>query len=179
MPTRREVLAGGLALGTSLAGCLTAAGVAVTGYLQVKVVQVGWRFRGRRYRDEILLAVSDGRSHLDVRVAGRYAHLYQGPGDIRVGEEAERGLLEAFTEVTYGVGFCWREAGERTCRNPQAGREAFNRVQFGDRAEVVFDSPGVHVVDVYDGAQGDPTAWDLEYDTIDFGALHEAHGVPV
>ena len=55
----------------------------------------------------------------------------------------------------------------------------FNRVQFGDRAEVVFDHPSVHVVDVYEGDQGDPDDWSQEYETFDFSTGHANCGVPI
>ena len=181
MPSRRRLLASSLALGlcSSLGGCLTDLGIAKTGYLQVKAVDVAWQHRGPWYEDEILWAVSDGESHLDLRVAGEYEEIVESPAAIRVGESLETKLLADFAEVTYVAGFCWQDGGDRTCRNPRAGRETFNRVQFGDRAEFVFDSPGVHVVDVYEGTQGDPSAWKTEYETVDFGAMHAENGVPI
>lgn len=181
MPSRRRFLASSLSLGlaASLAGCLTDLGLAKTGYLHVKVVDVAWQHRGRQWQDEILWAVSDGRSHLDFRVASEYEEIVESPTDVRVAEELEQQLLGDFSEVVYVTGFCWPDSGRLTCRNPQASRETFNRVQFDDEAEFVFDSPGVHVVDVYEGVRGDPTEWEIEYETFDFGEMHAENGVPI
>lgn len=179
MLSRRGLLsAAGLGAAT-LSGCLTDVGLAETGYLQLKVVDVVWHHRGRRYQDEVLWAVSDGASTLRCRVAERYAGIVDALDDIRVTDELAGELASTFDGTVYAVGFCWAGTEGDRCRNLQAAREAFNRVQFGDRAEVVLRSPEVEVVDVYEGAQRDPDAWETEFRTFDFGALHEAHGAPV
>ena len=58
-------------------------------------------------------------------------------------------------------------------------RRDFNRVQFGDRAELAFDFPRVHVVDVHEGAQGDAEQWDNELGTIDFSETYGDRGIPI
>lgn len=180
MPSRRRLLATlGVGATTSLAGCLTDLGLAKTGFPQVKVVDVAWRHRGRRYRDEILWAVSDGESTLDCRVAERYREVVRAPDDIRVTEAMERRLLRDFEAVTYVVGFCWKGEDGLTCRNPGATQETFDRVQFGDRAEFVFRNSGVEVLEVYEDAGSDPDDWTIEFETFDFAALHEDNGVPI
>ena len=110
---------------------------------------------------------------------GAVRGIVDGPADVRVTDAMERRILRDFSDVRYVVGFCWHGQDGHTCRNPQASRATFDRVQFGDRAEVVFRPPRVHLVDVYDGAQGDPGEWDTEFHTFDFAAAHEDDGVPI
>ena len=181
MPSRRQCLATSLSLaaGASLAGCLTGVGLANTGFLQLKVVDVEWHHRGRRWQDEVLWAVSDGDSELRCRVAESYRGVVEALDDVRVDDRLEERILQDFSAVTYALGFCWEGPDGLRCRNLQASREAFNRVQFGDRAEVVVDSPRVEVVDVYEDAQGDPAEWETEFRTFDFGAMHAENGVPI
>ena len=181
VPSRRRFLSASLSLaaGAGLAGCLTDLGVAETGFLQLKAVDVEWRYRGRRWRDEVLWAISDGDSLLRCRVAESYRGIVDALDDIRVDDSVEARILEDFSAVTYAGGFCWEGPDGLQCRNLRTSREAFNRVQFGDRAEVVVDSPRVEVVDVYEGAQGDPDEWETELRTFDFGAMHAADGVPI
>lgn len=181
MPSRRRFLAAaaGVGLATPLSGCLVHRARAETGYLQVKAVSVSWRHDGRRWEDEVLLATTDGESELQCRVAREYAAMVDDPAEIRVTGEMERRLERDFLDVAYVTGFCWSDAGTHTCRNPQASRATFNGVQFGDRADVVFRSPGVELLGVYEGAQGDPGEWETEVRTFDFAALHEDDGVPI
>ena len=181
VPSRRRFLASALSLGagTSLAGCLTDVGLAQTGFLQLKAVDVEWYHRGRRWRDEVVWAISDGDSLLRCRVAESYRDAVRAFDDIRVDDALEERILRQFSSVTYATGFCWEGTDGLRCRNLQASREAFNRVQFGDRAEVVVDSPEVEVVDVYEDAQGDPAEWETELRTFDFGAMHAENGVPL
>ena len=181
VPSRRRFLSASLSLaaGAGLAGCLTDLGVAETGFLQLKAVDVEWRYRGRRWRDEVLWAIADGDSLLRCRVAESYRGIVDALDDIRVDDAVEARILEDFSAVTYATGFCWEGPDGLRCRNLQSSREAFNRVQFGDRAEVVVDSPRVEVVDVYEDAQGDPDEWETEFRTFDFGAVHAEDGVPL
>ena len=180
MSSRRRFLAtaAGLPATTALAGCLTDLGVAESGYLQFKGVSVAWRHDGRRYRDEVFRAAADGESELRGRVARAYAGIVEAPRDVRVTESLARRIERDFEAVTYLVGFCWDGPDGHTCRNARASRATFNRVQFGDRAEVVFGSPGVEVVDVYDRAQGDPAAWETDFTTFDFRERHADDGAP-
>jgi len=55
-------------------------------------------------------------------------------------------------------------------------RRGFNRVQFGDRAEVRVVDNEFRVVDVYERAAGDPTAWETDVRTFDFEERHAEHG---
>lgn len=180
VPSRRQVLAAaGSASAAGIAGCLTDLGVARTGYLQFKAVGVAWQHRGRRWRDEVLWATSDGRSELRCRVAEEYPGIVNSLTDIRVSDGVLDRLRRDFVDVRYVLGFCWGTGDDHDCRNPQASRETFDAVQFGDRAEFVLDHPSVHLVDVYDGAQGDPAAWETEFREFDFSELHADRGVPI
>ena len=181
MPSRRRFLAAaaGLPATTTLAGCLTDLGLAESGYLQLKGVSVTWRHDGRQYRDEVFRAAADGESELRGRVAREYAEIVDAPRDVRVTDTLARRIDHDFEAVTYLVGLCWDGPDGHTCRNSRASRATFNRVQFGDRAEVVFDSPGLDVVDVYEGAQGDPTDWETDFTTFSFAERHADDGAPV
>lgn len=176
MVPRRTVLASAAAgLGATLGGCLTDLGLARTGYLQFKFVEVEWRHDGDRYRDDVLYAAYDGESRPRCRVAEEYRSLADSVEDVRVTDRLVDRLESQFADVRYVLGFCWAD-GE--CRNPTATRAEFNRVQFGDRAEVRFDHPGVRIIDVYEDAQADLDRWD-EVNTVDFSELHADHGVPI
>lgn len=180
MPSRRQVLAAAGSVGAAeLAGCLTDLGVARTGPLQFKAVGVAWQHRGRTWWDEVLWATSDGRSELRCRVAEEYPGIVRSLTDIRVTDGVLDRLRADFLDVRYVLGFCWGPDGDQECQNPQADRDTFNAVQFADRAEVVFDHPSVHLVDVYEGAQGDPAAWETEFREFDFSERHADRGVPV
>lgn len=175
MVPRRAVLAVAAGLGGSLGGCLTDVGLAKTGYLQFKILQVEWTHDGKRYRDEILYAAYDGETQPWCRVAEEYRSLADSVTDVRVTDDLLERLESTFAAVRYVIGFCWAD-GE--CRNPTATRAEFNRVQFDDRAEVRFDHPGVHILDVHEDAQATIDGWE-EVNTIDFSALHADHGVPI
>lgn len=179
MPSRRRYLAAAAGLAAApLSGCLVDRARAETGYLQVKAVSVSWRHDGRLWEDEIFLATLDGESELRCQVAGEYAAMADDPTEIRVGGETQRRIERDFLDVTYVTGFCWSDDDGHTCRMPRATRTAFNRVQFGDRADVVFRSPDVEILEVHEGAHGDPRKWETEVRTFDFGARHEDDGVP-
>lgn len=174
MPRRRAVLASAVVYSVSLDGCLTELGFAKTGYLQFKIVEVEWRHNGDRYRDDIFYASYDGETQPWCRVAEEYQSLADSVEDVRVTDELVDRLESQFTDVRYVLGFCWAD-GE--CRNPTTTRGEFTRVQFGDRAEVQFDHPGVQIIDVYRGAQADLDRWE-EVNTVDFSELHADDGVP-
>ena len=182
-PSRRGFLAAVAALagaGTT-SGCLDRSGDGdgTSAYLQAKRVRVTWRRGDRTREDEVLLATVDGESELRCRVAEEYASIVDSPADIRVGRAVERQLERDFADVTYVTGFCWSDPDGHTCRSARASRRTFNRIQFGDRAEVVFDSPTVEVVDVHEGARGDPSRWDTDVRTFDFGAARRGDEGPV
>lgn len=179
VPSRRQVLAavGGVgAAGT--AGCLTDLGVARTGYLQFKIVDVAWTHRGQRWQSDVLYANYDGRRKVFCRVAEEYRGIVNSLDDIRVSDGVLDRLTDDFEDVRYVAGFCFGDP-EGSCQNPQASRETFDAVQFGDRAEVVLDHPSVHVVDVYEGAQSDPADWETTFRTFDFSESHADNGVPI
>ncbi|WP_135302267.1 hypothetical protein [Haloarcula amylovorans] len=175
MISRRAVLASGVGLCSSLSGCLTNLEIAKTGYLQFKIVEVEWRHDGERYRDNIFYAGYDGETKPDCRVAEEYQTIAASVADVQITDELIDRLESTFDDVRYVIGFCWAN-GE--CRNPTATREEFNRVQFGDRAEIVFDHPGLHIIDVYEDEQATLAGWD-ELNTVDFSSRHAEHGAPI
>ncbi len=78
--------------------------------------------------------------------------------------------------MEYSLGFCGPgfDPGEPDgCRNAGATRRGFNRVDFGDRAEVRIVDGAFRVVDVDEGGGAD---WRSEVSTFDFDALHADHG---
>lgn len=180
MPSRRQVLASTASVAAAgFGGCLTDLGLAKTGYLQYKIVDVRWSDGARTWSDDVLWASSDGESEIDCRVAEEFEEVVNSPTDIHASDEFHRRLERTFTEVTYVAGFCWEGPDGLECQNPQASREGFNAVQFGDRAEVRFEHPDVHVLDVYEDAQGTAENWERESRTYSFADLHEDHGVPL
>jgi len=176
MVLRRDVLAAA-AGGTSIAlsGCLTATGLARTGHVSFKAIQVAWLHEGRRYSNEVLFATDGGDDRPRGRVAEEYRGIVRSVDDVRVGDDLGRELERTFTDVGYIVDICWA-AGE--CRNPSVSRGDFDRLQFGDRAEVRFESPGMGVVDVYEGAEGDPNEW-AELETFDLSERQAENGIPI
>ena len=178
MVSRRQFLSAvGLVGSAGLSGCLTRAGVAETGFLSYKGIEVTWESRGRPVSADLLWAWSDGRERIFGWVAEEYRSLVGSPADIRVSEAGYERLRDEFVDVTFELGFSRIGATDHdlldgdwyTARTPRRG---FNAVQFGDRAEVVFEFPRVHLVDVYDGAQGDPDGWTQELGTMDFATTY-------
>lgn len=177
MPSRRDCLAAGVGgLAASLAGCLTRLGLAHTGELQLKAVSVTWTHEGRPYRDEVLWVALDEPTAVDGRVDEPLAELVADPTEIVVSEAVHADLEARFETVEYLLGFCGRgfDPGDPDgCRNTRAIRRGFNRVQFGDRAEVRIVDGGFQIVDVY---EGDDRDWRSEVTAFDFDALHAEHG---
>ena len=173
VPSRRQVLATtGSALAGGFGGCLSTVGLARRGYLQIKSVTVEWTHGNRRHRDQVLQITSDGRNRIRGRVAERYAGLVRTPTDIVTTDEIHKRLTRDFENVRYGLGFC-EEGGGNWCRNALSTRRGFDRVQFGDRAEVRIRGDEFRVLDVYDG---DATGWEVDVRTFDFAALHADDG---
>lgn len=177
MPTRRNFLAAGTGgLLGSLAGCLTRLGLAHTGELQLKAVSVTWTHEARPYRDEVLWVALDKPAGVDGRVDEPLAELVTDPTEIVVSDAVHDDLEARFETVEYLLGFCgpgFDPGDPGGCRNTRATRRGFNRVQFGDRAEVRILDGTFQVVDVY---QGDDRDWRSEVTTFDFDALHAEHG---
>ena len=170
---RRFLSAVGLVGSAGLSGCLTRAGVAETGFLSYKGVEVTWESHGRRVSADLLWAWCDGRERIFGWVAEEYRRFAAASTDIRVSEAGYERLRDEFVDVTFELGFSRVGATHHDLRGgdwyaARATRRGFNAVQFGDRAEVVFDFPRVHLVDVYRGAQGDPDDWTHELGTMEF-----------
>lgn len=184
--SRRRFLAS--ALGTvglaAAGGCLTDLGVAETGFLAFKSVSVGWTHRGRPQSADLLWIWADGRGRLFGWYASEYAEIVRSPSDVRLGAETHRRLERDFAEVTLELGFARvgstdLDLLETDWFKPMVSRADFDRVQFGDRAEVVFRFPRARLVDVYEGAQGDPDGWDPNVRPMDFGGTYAHRGVPI
>ena len=184
MVSRRRFLSAVGSVGAAgLGGCLTRAGVAETGFLSYKGIEVTWESRGRLVSADLFWAWSDGRERIFGWIAHEYRSLVRSPTDIRMSEAGYERLQDEFVDVTFELGFSRIGATDHdllggdwyTARAP---RREFNAVQFGDRAEVMFDFPRVRVVDVYDGAQGDPDGWMQELGTMDFEGTHRGDRDP-
>lgn len=186
MLSRRRFVAS--ALGTvglaAASGCLTDLGVAETGFLGFKSVNVGWTYRDRPQSADLLWIWSDGRGRLFGWFAEEYAGIVGSATDVRLTAGTYRRLERDFTDVTLGLGFAAvgstdLDLLETDWFTSMVSRGDFNRVQFGDRAEIVFRFPRAHIVDVYEGAQGDPADWDRTVRPMDFGATYAHRGVPI
>ena len=184
MVSRRRFLAGvGVVGSAGLSGCLTRAGVAETGFLSYKGIEVAWESHGRPVSADLLWAWSDGRERIFGWVAAEYRSLVGSPTAIQVSEAGYERLRDEFVDVRFELGFSRIGATDHdllegdwyTARAPRRG---FNSVQFGDRAEVVFEFPRVHLVDVYDGAQGDPDGWTQQLGTMDFETTYRGGDSP-
>lgn len=181
MPSRRTCLrAASAGVAAGLAGCLTRLGLAKTGELQLKAVSVAWHHADRRYRDEVLFVALDEPGVVDGRVDRSLADLVADPTEIAVPDRVHEVLTRRFETVDYLLGFCGPGFGPGDpdgCRNTRATRHGFNRVGFGDRAEVrLVDREGgdaFRIVDVYEGTDAD---WESDVTTFDFAARHADHG---
>jgi len=182
MVSRREILATSCAALASagIAGCSRAdLGLAKTGYLQLKTVTLRWGHDGRTYQDRPLWLLFGGDGD---RIDGRYdpdflVDAVGAPDDVVVGEDRHRELGGRF-EVKYGLGFCgedFADDDERIgCRNTWTSRDDFNRVQFGDRAEVGLSNDRFEVHSV---SEDEVRTDGAEVTTFDFADLHEDHGI--
>lgn len=142
------------------------------GFLSYKAVSVEFERDGRTFATDVLWVWSDGSSRIFGWVAAEYADVVRSPTDIRLTRNAWRRLERDFDAVTPTLAFSrpgstpddllrwdWYAA--------RASRADFNRVQFGDRAAFVFRFPRVHLLDVREGRQGDPSEWDHRVRTMD------------
>jgi hypothetical protein len=180
--SRREVLATSCAAlaSTGIAGCSRLdPGPAKTGYLQLKTVTLRWGHDGRTYEDQPLRVLFGGDGE---RIDARYDPDFLGdavsaPDDIIVGENLHRELGGRF-EVNYLLGFCGEDFtndDERIgCRNTRTSRDDFNRVQFGDRAEVGLSDERFEVQSV---SEDEVPTDGAAVTTFDFADLHEDHGI--
>lgn len=178
-PRRRLLAALGAGAGAATAGCLSRLGLAGTGYLQLKAIDVRWEHRGTTWSDDVLWFVHE-RDEGTIR--GRYDPRYAGdavdaPDDIAVDDALHDRLTREFAGVRYVVGVCGDHfggsRGSYGCTNAETGRADFNRVQLDDRAEVLERGARLDVVDVY------PDAYDVGIDEVrefDFDALHDDDG---
>jgi hypothetical protein len=182
--SRRHLLAATAGLLTGSPGCLTAAGLAETGFLAYKVVEVAWERDGRPVSANLGWVWSDGVTRIFGWYPEEYPELATPTGDLRVSDAVAERLRRDFREVTFGLGFSRPGATGRGLREhdwyvAHASRRDFNRVGFGDRAEVAFGDRRVRVVDVYEGAQGDPGEWERTVRPMDFSEAYRDRGVPV
>ncbi len=171
MVSRRTLLgATGAGAFGALGGCLTRVGLAKTGYLQNKIVVVEWGSRARRQSAQILYLGSDGESEIDGRVAQSYRDVVDGLTHVTVSDDDSNRLRRRFDDVKYVIGFCghgFDPSRADGCLTTVSSRNGFNRVQFGDRAEVRVTDDRFGVLDVYEGAQGDPKTWKKKLHTFD------------
>ena len=182
MVSRRGILATSCAALASggIAGCSRAdLGLAKTGYLQLKTVTLRWDHDNRTYESQPLQLLFGGDGD---RIDGRYDPDFVGdvvnaPDDVVVGED-RHSKLENWFEVNYRLGFCgedFADDDERIgCRNTRTGRDDFNRVQFGDRAEVGLSNDRFEVHSV---SEDEVRTDGAEVTTFDFAELHDDHGI--
>lgn len=172
MVSRRTLLgATGAGAFGALGGCLARVGLAKTGYLQNKIVVVEWRVGNRNQSAEVLYLGSDGESEIGGRVAESYRDTVDGLAHVTVSDDDVTHLRRRFDSVRYVIGFCghgFDPSRTNGCLTTSSSRKDFNRVQFGDRAEVRVTKNRFHVLDVCEGARGDPSTWTKELHTFDF-----------
>jgi hypothetical protein len=182
MVSRREFLTTSCAAlaSTGIAGCSRLdLGSAKTGYLQLKTVTLRWDHDVQTYEDQPLRALFGGDGE---RIDARYDPDFLGeavgaPDDIVVSENRHSELGGRF-EVKYLLGFCGEDFAnddERIgCLNARTSRVDFNRVQFGDRAEVGLSNERFEVHSV---SEDEVRTDGADLTTFDFADLHEDHGI--
>lgn len=181
--TRRALLrtAGTLLPAVGLAGCTFTSGPDTRSaeYLQLKAVTVSWRRDGRSYEDQLFKLLSDGESEIRGDVASEYAELTSPPTEITVSEDVHDELERAFETVRYGVGFCGDEFGTgdgHGCLNTGISRADFNRVQFGDRAEVTVVDNAFRIESVEEGDRAAVREWGSDVREYDWTERHSGRG---
>lgn len=185
-------LAGAALVGAGLgstAGCLARTPLAGAGALVYKAIEGGWTHEGQPMGADLCTAEydagdgddegADASGTLRIRVADAYADLLTPTGDLRTTDAAMARLREDFESITFFLQF----APVDGTTNPDwyrafASRRDFDRVRFGDRAAVRYDFPGVRVLKVYEGAQGDHDAWDVDVGLFDFTETYAHAGAP-
>jgi len=165
---------------TGIAGCSRLdLGSAKTGYLQLKIVTLRWDHDVQTYEDQPLRALFGGDGE---RIDARYDPDFLGdaigaPDDIVVSENRDGELRDRF-EVKYALGFCGEDFAsddeQSGCLNARTSRVDFNRVQFGDRAEVGLSDERFEVQSV---SEDEVRTDGAEVTTFDFADLHEDHGI--
>ncbi|RKD97568.1 hypothetical protein [Halopiger aswanensis] len=169
MPSRRTLLAAtGSAVASGIAGCLSRGDVKSAELLQLKAISVRWRYGGTTYSDQIL----DLRHREGNRITGRVAAEYAGAIDslpaVTVSDDHHERLEAEFETVRYVLGLCgddFDRDGEYGCRNTGTARADFNRVQFGDRADVVLRDDRFDVQEVH---EGDDREWSVDIDEFEW-----------
>lgn len=183
MPSRRRVLtvATGLAvtgLG-STAGCLARTPLAGLGFLAYQAIEVGWTHEGHSMTADLAFFEYDRRDRLWGWVADAYPELLTPAGGLRTTDTAMDRLGQDFESITFQLQFSPVDGST----NPDwhrafASHRDFDRVAFGDRAAIRYDFPHVRVLEVYEGAQGDPATWDHEIGLFDFSESYAHAGAP-
>jgi hypothetical protein len=155
MPSRRTVLG---TLGTVAVGGF--AGYTwlnrATGYVQEKSIEVTYREDNQWYAESVITVslgnpagVGEPELHwLHDDWEGRF----ETPNTPAVSDALHEDLQREYEEVRYVVGVCspeWKTDDSGIgCRNANATREDFNRVQVHDRVTASYDSPTLSIHDV-------------------------------
>lgn len=176
MPSRRAVVAGSGALASGLGlGWLATGGLAHTGRVVRKRIDVSWTYRGgERWNGQLLQAVRGPDGSVDLGYDPTYVgSAVSGPGAVTVSESLHERLADEFRSVEYRLGVCGTAPGEGCAYSvKRAGRPGFNRARLGDEATVtdVGDRLVVHRVTEASGWR------DADVHEFDFDERHEAHG---
>ena len=162
MPSRRTLLAAtGGAVASGIAGCLSRLNVKSAEVLQLKAISVRWRHGGTTYNDQILKLLRE-EDRITGRVAVEYAGAVDTVPDVTVSDDLHERLEAEFDSVRYVLGLCgddFDRDDEYGCRNTGTSRADFNRVQFGDRADVALRDDRFDVREVRDGNDRD---WNVD-----------------
>lgn len=179
------VPAGAAAVGTAAtSGCVGSVRLPETGVLTYKSVQVGWRHEGTTQVADLCWVWSDGERSLFGWYPEEYPAVAPGLGTVVATDDLDRRLRRDFDVVDYRLGFTRPENTGGGLRSTDwfvalASRRDFNRVQFGDSADVVFGASDVSVFRVRTGAVGPVDEWDRTVRPMDFSEAFAHAGVPV
>ena len=128
-----------------LSGCLTRLGLAERGFLSYKGVSVIWRSDDRPMSADLCWVWSDGHGRIFGWVAEEYPTIAETSFSIHVPTETAAQLTSDFEGVVSKIGFSRptsldHDLLEGDWTIAETSRRDFNRVQFGDQAEILFRS---------------------------------------
>lgn len=178
-------IAGSAVVGTvATTGCLGSVRLPETGVLTYKGVRVGWSVDGTTTLADLCWVWSDGERRLYGWYPAEYPAIVPTLSEVVVTDGLERRLQRDFEQVEYHLGFTRPTNTGRELRSTDwfvalASRRDFNRVQFGDSADVRFGNSHVTVYRVREDAVGPVDSWDRTVRPMDFSAAFAHAGVPI
>jgi hypothetical protein len=167
MPSRRTVVAGGTTLATGLGlGWVVSGGLAQSGEVVRKRIDVSWMHDGERWDGYLLQTFMGSDGEIDIQYDPTYVGpAVTGPRAVTVDESLHDRLRTEFQDVGYLLGVCDpTETDECAFRMKRTSRSAFNHAQLGDEATVTDFDRLLLVHDVEDTTDWRGTAEVAQFD---------------